>query len=93
MNQPIFDTIRVYPEIRIAAGKKDPSKQHGFQTIGIVKSEGRIEETEMYFDPVLAQHFLPPGDYKVVAAGLFIDNDGRLLLRREYVPVPKGAKN
>lgn len=80
-------TLRVYNEVRVQPGKKDPSKKHGFQVCGIVKGEGRVEEFEMYFNPEQQQQFLPPGDYEVVAGGLYLDRDGRLQIGREFVPV------
>jgi len=86
-----YNILRAYSEVRIQAGKKDPSKSHGFQTCGIVKGEGRVEEFQAYFDPSSASHFLPPGDYEVVAKGIYLDRDGRLQMEREFVPV-KAAK-
>lgn len=93
MNQSVtHKVLRAFNEIDVKTGKKDPSKRHGFQTIGIVKGEGRIEEGQVYFDPDKASFFLPPGDYEVVAGGLYFDRDGRLQLGREFVPL-KGAKS
>lgn len=84
--------LRAYNEVKILAGKKDPSKNHGFQTCGIVKGEGRVEEFQQYFDPSKASHFLAPGDYEVVAGGLFLDRDGRLQVAREFVPLTSAKK-
>ena len=50
-NKPKHLILRAYNEVRVIAGKKDPSKEHGFQVCGIVKGEGRVEEFEQYFDP------------------------------------------
>jgi hypothetical protein len=83
----VYKTLRVFNEIEVKVGKKDPSKKHGFQTCAIVKGEGRLEEFQMYFNPEQAQHFLPPGDYEVVAGGLYLDRDGRLQIGREFMPV------
>lgn len=87
-NHPNYTTLRVYNETRVQAGKKDPSKNHGFQVCGIVKGEGRVEEFEQYFDPSKGPHFLPAGDYEVKATGLYLDRDGRLQIGREFVPLP-----
>lgn len=84
--------LRAYAEIEVKRGKKDPSKQHGFQAIGIVKGEGRVEEGQAYFNPDQAPHFLPPGDYEVVAGGLYFDRDGRLQVAREFVPLKSAPK-
>jgi len=92
MNQKTRYTIlRAYSETRVSPGKKDPSKNHGFQTCGIVKGEGRVEEFQQYFDPSKGSHFLPPGDYEVVAKGIYLDRDGRLQMEREFVPVKSSA--
>lgn len=88
MNQKTHYTIlRAFAEVRIQAGRKDPSKSHGFQVCGIVKGEGRVEEFQQYFDPTKASHFLPPGDYEVKATGIYVDRDGRLQIEREFVPL------
>ncbi|KZC40652.1 MULTISPECIES: hypothetical protein [Rhodanobacter] len=79
--------LRAYNEVKRANGKKDPSKVHGFQTCGIVKGEGRVEEFQQYFDPDKSPYFLAPGDYTVVATGLYLDRDGRLQIGREFVPL------
>ena len=90
MNQKTHYTIlRAYSETRVNPGKKDPSKSHGFQTCGIVKGEGRVEEFQQYFDPSKASHFLPPGDYEVVATGIYLDRDGRLQMEREFRPLAR----
>ncbi|MET3650661.1 hypothetical protein [Dyella japonica] len=90
MNQKTHYTIlRAFSEVRVQAGRKDPSKNHGFQTCGIVKGEGRVEEFQQYFDPSKASHFLPPGDYEVRATGIYLDRDGRLQMEREFVPLAK----
>ena len=91
-NQTKYTILRAYNEVRVIPGKKDPSKNHGFQVCGIVKGEGRVEEFEQYFDPSKGSHFLPPGDYQVVAGGLYLDRDGRLQLEREFVPLKAGQK-
>lgn len=91
-NHQRYTILRAYPETRINAGKKDPSKSHGFQVCGIVKGEGRVEEFEQYFDPSKGSHFLPPGDYEVKAGGLYVDRDGRLQLEREFVPIKQAAR-
>ena len=91
-DKPKHLILRAYNEVRVIPGKKDPTKNHGFQACGIVKGEGRVEEFEQYFDPTKASHFLPPGDYQVVAGGLYVDRDGRLQLEREYVPIKAGQK-
>lgn len=91
-DKPKHLILRAYNEVRVMAGKKDPSKNHGFQVCGIVKGEGRVEEFEQYFDPSKASHFLPPGDYQVVAGGLYLDRDGRLQLEREFVPLKAASK-
>jgi hypothetical protein len=72
--------------------RTDASKKHGFQVCGIVKGEGRVEEFEQYFDPKKGSHFLPPGDYQVVAGGLYLDRNGRLQLEREFVPLKAAPK-
>lgn len=91
-NQSVSHKIlRAYSEKSVRPGKKDPSKKHGFQTIGIVKGEGRVEEGQMYFNPEEGEWFLPPGDYEVHATGLYFDRDGRLQLGREFVPVKTKA--
>lgn len=93
MNQKTHYTIlRAFSEVRVQAGRADPSKKHGFQTCGIVKGEGRVEEFQQYFDPSKASHFLPPGDYEVVSKGIYLDRDGRLQMEREFVPVKTSAK-
>lgn len=90
--KPKYLILRAYNEVRVIDGTKDPTKKHGFQVCGIVKGEGRVEEFEQYFDPKKASHFLPPGDYQVVAGGLYLDRDGRLALEREYVPIKAATK-
>lgn len=92
MSNTQHNILRAYDEVKRRNGKKDPSKVHGFQVCGIVKGEGRVEEFEQYFDPDKASHFLPPGDYTVVATGLYLDRDGRLQIGREFVPLGKSAK-
>lgn len=88
MNQKThYNILRAYGEVRVSPGKKDPSKNHGFQVCGIVKGEGRVEEFQQYFDPSKASHFLPPGDYEVRCTGIYLDRDGRLQMEREFVPV------
>ncbi|MBT2119862.1 hypothetical protein [Dyella sp. LX-1] len=91
-NKPKHLILRAYNETRVMADRKDPSKQHGFQVCGIVKGEGRVEEFEQYFDPKKASHFLPPGDYQVLAGGLYLDRDKRLAMEREYVPIKAATK-
>lgn len=92
MNQKTHYTrLRAYDEIRVHDDKKDSSRKHGFQTCGIVKGEGRVEEFQQYFDPSKGSHFLPPGDYEVKATGIYLDRDGRMQIEREFVPVPKAA--
>lgn len=84
--------LRAFPEIAVRRGKKDPSKEHGFQVVGILKGEGRVEEGEVYFNPDEKANFLPPGDYEVVAGGLYFDRDGRLQVAREFVPLKSAPK-
>lgn len=86
-----YTVLRAYNESRVFDDKKDASKKHGFQTCGIVKVEGRVEEFQQYFDPSKASHFLPPGDYEVKAVGIYLDRDGRLQMEREFTPVVKAA--
>lgn len=93
MNQkPHYTILRAYNEVRIQAGRKDPSKNYGFQACGIVKGEGRVEEFQQYFDPTKASHFLPPGDYEVRCTGIYLDRDGRLQMQREFVPLAKSSR-
>jgi len=90
MNQRAhFSLLRVYDEVRVFDDRKDSSKKHGFQTCGIVKGEGRVEEFQQYFDPSKQSNFLPAGDYQVKALGIYLDRDGRLQIEREFVPVQK----
>jgi len=86
------DTIRVFDEIKRNPNRKDPSKTNGFQVCAIVKGEGRMQEFEQYFDATREPHFLPPGDYKVVPTGLYLDRDGRLQMGREFQPLGAKAK-
>lgn len=86
-DQTQFKTIRAYNETRVFDDKKDSSRKHGFQTLGIVKGEGRVEEFQQYFDPAKHAHFLPPGDYEVVAGGVYLDRDGRMQINREFRPL------
>ncbi len=86
-----FTVLRVYNETRQFEDKNDSTKKHGFQTCGIVKGEGRVEEFEQYYDPSKASHFLPPGDYEVKAVGIYLDRQGRLQLEREFTPVKAAA--
>jgi hypothetical protein len=81
-----YTRLRVYNEIKKLDGKK-PGQVHGFQTCGIVKGEGRVEEFEHYFDASKNEHFLPPGDYEMKATGMYLDRDGRLQVGREFEPV------
>lgn len=92
-DKPKFTLLRAYNEMRIHDDKRDASKKHGFQTCGIVKGEGRVEEFQQYFDPSRAPHFLAPGDYQVVAGGMYLDRDGRLQIEREFVPVSAVRKS
>lgn len=85
----VHEVIRVYSEVR--KHEKD-GKVHGFQTCGIVKGEGRIEEFEQYFDASKSPQWLAPGDYRVVAAGLYLDRSGRLQLGREFIAVKSATK-
>lgn len=88
MNQKThFTVMRAYNETRVFDDKKDSSKKHGFQTCGIVKGEGRVEEFQQYFDPTRSSHFIAPGDYEVRAVGIYLDREGRLQIEREFVPV------
>lgn len=92
MNQKTrFTILRAYNETRVFDDKKDASRKHGFQTCGIVKGEGRVEEFQQYFDPSKATQFLPAGDYEVVAVGIYLDRDGRLQMEREFRPLAKTA--
>jgi hypothetical protein len=79
--------IRATPSTRVVKGKKDPTKQYGFQTFGLQTEFGMYREFDMMFDPARASHFLPPGDYEVVASGAYLDRDGRLQVGKEFVPV------
>lgn len=93
MNQRVHYTVlRAYNEVRVHDDKKDADKKHGFQTCGIVKGEGRVEEFQQYFDPKKQSHFLPPGDYEVKATGIYLDREGRLAMEREFVPVKASAR-
>lgn len=89
---PNYTVLRAYNEVRITPDKNDPARRHGFQTCGIVKGEGRVEEFEQYFDPSKNSHFLPPGDYQVRATGLYLDRNGRLQIGREFVPIKADSK-
>ena len=92
-DQTQFKTIRAYNEFLVFDDKKDSSKKHGVQTLAIVKGEGRVQEFQQYFDPAKHSNFLPPGDYEVVAGGVYLDRDGRMQINREFRLLPKqGAK-
>ncbi|MHA6203488.1 hypothetical protein ACXU4B_03575 [Dyella soli] len=84
--------LRAYNETRVSDSKKKPGTRVGFQTCGIVKGEGRVEEFDQYFDPDKAGNFLPPGDYEVKATGLYLDRDGRLQIGREFVLIKPAAR-
>lgn len=88
-----YTVLRAYNEVRVHEDKKDSSKRHGFQTCGIVKGEGRVEEFQQYFDPSRASHFLAPGDYEVKAVGIYLDRDGRLQMEREFIPLKPAARS
>ena len=88
-----FTVLRAYNETRVFDDKKDSSKKHGFQTCGIVKGEGRVEEFQQYFDPSKQSHFLAPGDYEVRAVGIYLDRDGRLQMEREFTPIKVAARS
>jgi hypothetical protein len=79
--------VRATPSVRVVKGKKDPSKQYGFQTFGLQTELGMWKEFDMMYDPTKASHFLPPGDYEVQASGAYLDRDGRLQVGKEFVPV------
>jgi len=85
--------LRAFSDTRIIPDKTDPSKKHGFQTCGIVKGEGRVEEFEQYFNPKESAFFLAPGDYEVQATGLFLDRNRRLQLGREFTLVKSAQKS
>lgn len=86
-----YTRLRVYNEIKKRDGNK-PGQIHGFQTCGIVKGEGRVEEFEQYFDAAKNEHFLPPGDYEVKATGMYLDRQGRLQIGREFEPVKSASR-
>lgn len=84
--------IRATANCRVVQGKKDPSKQYGFQTFGLQTDLGMWKEFDLMYDPSKASHFLPPGDYEVVASGAYLDRDNRLQVGREFVPVKSVQK-
>jgi len=84
--------VRATAACRVVQGKKDPSKQYGFQTFGLQTETGMWKEFDMMFDPSKGSHFLPPGDYEVVASGAYLDRDNRLQVGREFVPVKAASK-
>ena len=87
MNEALA-VVRATQTTRVVQGKKDPSKQYGFQTFGLMTGEGMYEKFDQMFDPAKAMHFLPPGDYEVHSKGCYLDRDGRLQVGKEFVPVP-----
>jgi hypothetical protein len=83
--------VRATANCRSVKGKKDPSKIYGFQTFGLQTDTGMFKEFDMMYDPAKASHFLPPGDYEVVADGAYLDRDGRLQVGKQFVPVKARA--
>ncbi len=84
--------VRATANCRVVQGKKDPSKQYGFQTFGLQTDTGMFRQFDMMYDPAKASHFLPPGDYEVVASGAYLDRDNRLQLGREFVLIKAAQK-
>lgn len=84
--------VRATSSVRVVQGRKDPSKRYGFQTCGLLKGEGMFQEFDAMFDPEKSPHFLPPGDYEVLAKGAYLDRDNRLQIGREFVAMAKPGK-
>ena len=85
----VIGLVRATDKCRVVQGKKDPSKQYGFQTFGLQTELGMFEKFDQMYDPSKGSHFLPPGDYEIRAKGSYLDQQRRLQIGKEFVPVVK----